>query len=287
MDDHINGKNHSIGFMDNPGVARPGNGNGNVASTGNAARLKRNLSQEAISLALKGEWERATEVNRAILELFENEVDAMNRLGKALKELARYGDAKEVLDRLVAIAPYNNIAKKNIARLAHLSDTPTVVKQVRSSGGSPQLFIEESGRSGMTVLKKMASRQVIARVAPSDAADLVLENNALNVYAGDNEYLGQIEPKLARRLIRLMYGGNKYDAAVVGINDHAVSIIVRETRRDPSLRGVCSFPVTLKAEHRVYLGEDLERYISEENLDDDDAPSIDEEAMDAEWADNE
>ena len=84
-----------------------------------------------------------------------------------------------------------------------------------------------------------------------------------------------------------MYGGNKYDAAVVGINENAVSIIVRETHRDPSLRSVCSFPSTLKAEHRVYLGDDLARYISEENLDDDDAPSIDEEAMDAEWADNE
>ena len=273
---------HSNDFTPKKEVAQPGS----IARTGNAARLKRNLSQEAISLALKGEWERATEVNRAILELYEDEVDAMNRLGKAFMELARYDDSKEILDRLVAIAPYNNIAKKNLARLAQLGDRPAVAKQVRNGGSSSQLFIEESGKSGMTVLQKMASRQVIARVAPSDAADLVLENNTLNVYAGDNEYLGQIEPKLARRLIRLMYGGNKYDAAVVGINEHAVSIIVRETHRDPSLRSVCSFPATLKAEHRVYLGDSLARYINEENLDDD-APSIDEEAMDAEWAENE
>ena len=277
MDNHTNEKILHNGVM--AGKAVPG--------TGNAAWLKRNLSQEAISLALKGEWERATEVNRAILELFEDEVDAMNRLGKALMELAQYDAAKVILERVVESAPYNSIAKKNIARLAHLGDTPALAKQVRNGGSAPQLFIEETGKSGMTVLQNMASRQVIARVAPSDAADLVLEHNTINVYAGDNEYLGQIEPKLARRLIRLMDGGNKYDAAVVGINEHAVSIIVRETHRDPSLRSVCSFPTRLKAEHRVYLGDNLARDISEENLEDDDASSIDEEAMDAEWADNE
>ena len=261
--------------------------NKEAVRSGNAVRLKRNLSHEAISLALKGEWERATEVNRAILELFEDEVDAMNRLGKALMELGQYDDAKNVLNRVVLIAPYNNIAKKNIARLTHLGETPRAAKQVRKGGAAPPLFIEESGKSGMTVLQNMASRQVIARVAPSDPANLVVEHNNINVYDGGDEYLGQIEPKLARRLIRLMYGGNKYDAAIVGINEHAVSIIVRETHRDPSLRSVCSFPTRLKEEYRVYLGENLARYINEQNLEDDDEPSIDEEAMDTGWADNE
>ena len=102
-----------------------------LARSGNGGRLKRDLSHEAISLALKGEWERATEVNRAILELFEDDVDAMNRLGKALMELAQYDDAKKILNRVVLVAPYNNIAKKNIARLTHLGETPAVAKQGR------------------------------------------------------------------------------------------------------------------------------------------------------------
>ena len=43
-------------------------------------RLKRDLSREAVNLALQGEWERATEVNKDILELFAGDVEAMNRL---------------------------------------------------------------------------------------------------------------------------------------------------------------------------------------------------------------
>lgn len=261
--------------------------NKSQARAGNVPRLKRDLTHEAVTLALKGEWERASEVNRAILELFEDDVEAMNRLGKALMEMAEYEAAKEVLVRVVHIAPYNNIAKKNLARLADLGDMPSPWKGVRKGSGVPQIFIEESGKSGTTVLQKVASRQTFARVAPSDSANLVVEGNTINVYSGDNDYLGQIEPRLGRRLIRFMNGGNKYDAAIVRVSDHAVSIIVRETHRDPSLRNVGSFPTRLKDEHRVYLGQNLVRYISEDGLDDEDEPSIDEEAMDTEWGENE
>ena len=71
----------------------------------NSTRLKRELSRDAIGLALKGEWERATEVNRAILELFADDVEAMNRLGKALMELTQYEEAKEIIAKVVQIAP--------------------------------------------------------------------------------------------------------------------------------------------------------------------------------------
>ena len=47
-------------------------------------RQKRTKSEQAISLAMKNRWEEAAQVNREILEIFPNEVDAFNRLGKAL-----------------------------------------------------------------------------------------------------------------------------------------------------------------------------------------------------------
>ena len=53
------------------------------------ARFKREKSREAIALALEGNWERATEVNKELLRLFPQDVDAMNRLGKAFLELGR------------------------------------------------------------------------------------------------------------------------------------------------------------------------------------------------------
>jgi len=260
-----------------------------LTQSANISRLKRNLSRDAIALALKGEWERASEVNRAILELFADDVEAMNRLGKAFMELGRYGEAKDVLGNVARIAPYNNIAKKNLARLDSLGSSPASTKQGRKAGSVPHMFIEESGKSGTTVLRKTASEETIARVAPSDPAHLIVENSNLNVYSRDDEYLGQVEPKLGQRLIRLMCGGNEYDAAIVSVNQQGLSVIIRETYRHRSLREVCSFPSKTKAEHRVYLGQKLLSHIREDDLDEDDEDEnvLDEEAIDTEWNDNE
>ena len=260
-----------------------------LTRSANNSRLRRDLSRDAIALALKGEWERAAGVNQAILELFEDDVDAMNRLGKAFMELIRYDDAREVLDRVARTAPYNTIAKKNLARLAQLENTPAPAKQVRKAASVLQLFIEESGKSGTTVLQKTAPSQVVARVAPSDHASLVVEQDAIKVYTRGDEYLGQIEPKLGRRLIRLMYGGNKYEAAVIGVSDQGISIIVRETYRHRSLHDVCSFPTKTKEEHRVYLSENLVRYVRDDDLEDEEEEDgvIEEDELETDWSENE
>ena len=76
------------------------------ARPGIVPRLKRDLTHEAVTLALKGEWERATEVNRAILELFEDDVEAMNRLGKALMEMGWF-----VLVVVFAVGGYFSLRK--------------------------------------------------------------------------------------------------------------------------------------------------------------------------------
>ena len=105
-----------------------------LIQSSNSTRLKRDLTRDAIDLALKGEWERATDVNRAILELFADEVEAMNRLGKAYMELGKYDDARNVLGNVARIAPYNNIAKKNLARLENPGSNPVSTKPGRKAG---------------------------------------------------------------------------------------------------------------------------------------------------------
>lgn len=239
-----------------------------IVQTKNSTKLKRDLTREAIDLALKGEWERSTEVNRAILELFDDDVDAMNRLGKALMELGQYAQARQVLDRVIGLSPYNTIAKKNLCRLTQLAAAPSPCKSGRKAAGAPQLFIEESGKSGATVLHKPACARVAASVAPGDAVKLAVQGQALNVFTRDDEYLGAVEPKLGKRLVRLMGGGNQYAAAVIGVNDRRISVIIRETLRHPSLQGVCSFPSKSRDEHNFYLGEDVLRYVDDQEPED-------------------
>ena len=254
----------------------------------NTSRLKRDLSRDAIALALEGEWERASEVNRALLDLSENDVEAMNRLGKALMELGRYSEAREVLGRATELAPYNNIAKKNLGRLELLESRPVSTMQGRKAGGIPRLFIEESGKSGTTLLRKSATGQTAARIAPGDPVTLAIEHEAINVYTREGDYLGQVEPKLGTRLIRLMRGGNRYEAAIIGVNQQGISIIIREAYRNRALQKVYSFPTRTKDEHRIYLNESLTNYARYEDLDDEDEDGvIVEDELESAWTENE
>ena len=272
-----------------------------IPAAANGAKFRRSLDREAVNFALRGEWERAAQVNRAILELFADDVEAMNRLAKALIEMGSYEEAGSVLDRLVNVAPYNNIARKNRARLEQMrSSAVATSRHARRAPfdklrGTPQLFIGESGKSASTLLQKTPRRLSPALVSPGDPVLLRPAtspggHHALNVYADDGQYLGQVDPRLGHRLSRLIMGGNTYAAAVIGVSDEGISIIIHETHRDRSLQHVASFPsraASLREPQSQRDDDPADQITFEEEADEEEEGVIDEEELQAAWSENE
>ncbi|WP_394573314.1 tetratricopeptide repeat protein [Dehalogenimonas etheniformans] len=81
------------------------------------AKLKKQHSQSAIELALSGRWRDAIAANQAILELFPQDVEALNRLGRAHMELGEYTMAQAAYKKSKEADPYNSIADRNLRRL--------------------------------------------------------------------------------------------------------------------------------------------------------------------------
>ncbi len=267
-----------------------------IPAAANGAKFRRSLDREAVEFALKGEWERAAQVNRAILELFADDVEVMNRLAKALIEMGSYEEAGSVLDRLVNVAPYNNIARKNRARLEQMrSSAVATSRHARRATGAPQLFIGESGKSATTLLQKTPRRLSPALVSPGDPVLLRPAtssggHHALNVYADDGQYLGQVDPRLGHRLSRLIMGGNTYAAAVIGVNDEGISIIIHETHRDRSLQHVASFPTraaSLREPQSQRDDDPVDQLTLEEEADEEEEGVIDEEELQSAWSESE
>ena len=245
-----------------------------TARTEKRARLRRAKSREAIGLALEGNWAQAVEVNREVLRVFPDDVDALNRLGKAFMELGRYSAARPAFEGAARIAPYNSIAKKNLERLRHLEETARPPKQGRVV--SPYLFIEERGKSCMTVLEKPATLEALGRMAAGHAVILRAREHVLLVENEQGDHLGQVESKLGMRLTRLVKGGNRYEAAIISINLQDVSVIILETYRHPDTRGICSFPTSRRDGHRkAYWTNTLLGYDVDSELDDDEALAAD------------
>ena len=110
---------------------------------------KRRQADAAIQLAMANRWEEAVAANRAILQTFPNDGDSHNRLGKALMELERYPNARKAYKKALALDPGNKIAKKNLERLNVLVKSKAA--QAETSQADPKLFIEEMGKSAITV----------------------------------------------------------------------------------------------------------------------------------------
>src|SRR6266700_8316312 len=111
-----------------------------VFQTEDRARAKKQYAEQAIQLALQGQWSEAAQLNREIVESFPTDVDAFNRLGKAMTELGRYGEARGAYMKALEIDQLNSIARKNLTRLATLSEEEAAPRPA-SQKLSPQMFI--------------------------------------------------------------------------------------------------------------------------------------------------
>ena len=205
------------------------------------SRLRRQSSKHAIALAMQGQWREAIAVNKSLIEMFPNDVDAYNRLGRAYMELGEYAQAEAAYSSAVHIDPYNTIASKNLQRLSHLKETADS-SEIDFQKLEPQHFIEEVGKAGVVQLYRLAPPEVLARNVAGDRVNLKIEGSILIAETCRGQYLGQVDPRHGQRLIRLMEGGNRYSAAIVNSSDTMLTIIIREVYQDPGQAGRLSFP---------------------------------------------
>ena len=85
-----------------------------------SARMAKSKMREAVALATESRWEEAAEINRQLLEVQPESLDAWNRLGKALLELGDAAGARDAFAESLRIDPTNVIALKNASRLAEV-----------------------------------------------------------------------------------------------------------------------------------------------------------------------
>lgn len=233
------------------------------------AKLRRRRTKEAIDLAMQGRWDEAIIANKSVIEVFPNDINAYNRLGKALAEVGRYDEAMEAYSRALEIDRNNGIARKNLRRLS-------LLKEARPAPGggnhraSPELFIEESGKAAVATLHKLASEDVLAKTSAGDQVYLRPRGQGLIVENTVGEYLGQVEPRIGVRLAKLIDGGNGYTAAIARSADNDVKVIIKEVYQHPSQAGLPSFPAQDYSGFRAYIRDSILKYEldDEEGFDD-------------------
>src|SRR6202162_1136896 len=214
--------------------------------TGKHLTPRSQYGDEAVQLAIAGKWDEAAKLNRQIVEEFGADEETQNRLGKALSELGKLKDAKAAYEAALKLNPMNSIAKKNAARINPLLHQKEGLK-VGGTRVDLNLFVEEMGKTIITALEG-ASPDICSKVAAGDVAELKIDDDGIVAETSRGVRLGTLEAKMARRLIKFMRGGNRYQGAVTGCDGSTVKLIVRETYQDPKFAGKPSFPMRRKRE---------------------------------------
>jgi len=202
------------------------------------ARLRKQLSDQAVKLAVSGRWDEAVSVNREYVRVFGEDADALNRLGKALSEVGQVSEARKAYGRSIELDPTNTIARRNLDRLAAMQDTALAAQP--PSQLDTRLFVEESGKAAVATLQAVDPARG-GLLDPGDLVDLEVQGNAVNIVTTAGEYIGMVEPRIGLRLAKMMTAGNQYSAALVSTAGD-VKVMLRETIQHPSQIGRVSFP---------------------------------------------
>lgn len=205
------------------------------------------LNQLAIDAAISSHWEEALTLNQQIIALEPSNIDALNRLARAFFELGNFTDSKKYYQLSLKTDPYNQIAAKFLKRIEAFNkhgQSETLKKMLTKSNGhtfSPDLFIEEPGKTKVVSMLKVAEPQRLSLLSSGDEVVLVAKARGVCVTDLNGEYLGVVPDDVSFQLLRLLKGGNKYKAYVKTIKTNGLSILIREVHRSSRFKNQPSF----------------------------------------------
>jgi tetratricopeptide (TPR) repeat protein len=226
----------------------------------------RAFADQAVQAALEADWTRAVDLNTRILEANTEDLEARNRLGRALLETGKLEEAKAAYADVLKAEPNNPIALRNVARLGTLIEHKTKINTTKSKT-QPRLFIEDMGKTGILRLINPAPAHIVAKYSPGAEAELRERDGLIAVHARDGELLGFLEPKVGRRLLDLINTGNQYVVAVVSNDQQNPRVAIRETLQSPENAQRISFPGhhrPAETKERAYIKGNFFRFGSED-----------------------
>lgn len=199
------------------------------------------LYQQAIDAALNSKWEEALKINRKIIKLDPQNVDALNRQAKAYMELGKPKLAKKFYSEVLKIDPYNPIALKNLKMMKAYKCDGQNHTALSHSKLSPYLFLQEPGKTKVVSLLKVAEPQKLSQAFCGMKVEMVVKNRKITIVDSSGSYLGVLPDDINYQLLKLHKGGNKYDLFIKSVRVNTLSIIIKEIFRSKKFKNQPSF----------------------------------------------
>jgi len=191
--------------------------------------IDQSLQNNAIVAALSQNWKEAIRLNTTILKQAKNDIGALCRLGYAYLKSGQIKDAKKTYEKVLSLDQYNQIAEKNLKKLATIKK-----KDMLADGGSaisPMMFLEEPGITKIVDCIHIAPPQALSTLSAGQEVLLKSKNHCIEIRTHQNTYLGALPDDISFRLLKLIESGNTYRAIVKSVEKNLLKVLIRETAR--------------------------------------------------------
>jgi len=161
-------------------------------------------------------------VNTSFLERFPRDAQALNRRGRALLELGRLQEAWDAYSEALNADPANMIARRNLQRLEMLaaSDAPVVPAAEQVSSRAAVSSSKRSADVGRRVDSRGGRCRARDRLSRR-AAELRDTRRRRDRLVARGKPLGELEQRIAQRLIDLTEAGIAFEMYALGMSGHA------------------------------------------------------------------
>lgn len=234
------------------------------------------LTNQAIQTALQGNWQEAITMNKSLIAENPQDIDALNRLALAYTIVGKIKEAKSIYLKVIHIDPLNPIALRNLKKIKEnkFSATGSATNSCINNK-----FLEEPGKTKVVELVNIAQPKIVEALRTGQSLELSIKR--LKIFALEGtQYIGVLPDDIARRLIKFMKNGCKYEAYVKSATQHKVTVFIKEIKKttkyhdQPSFTSITDSPLVLEKAERAIRGhaeeheekEDDEDYSPEEEV---------------------
>jgi tetratricopeptide (TPR) repeat protein len=202
------------------------------------------LENQAVDAAVAQKWEDAAALNKKILDIDANNVDANLRMGFAMLQLEKIKEAKKYYQKALKLQPKSPVALENLDRISILEE---------SSGGKkpgigikatldPSLFLEIPGKTRSVTLVNLGQKNHLAELDIGEKVDLKLRKRKIEIRTMNGDFIGYLPDDVSKRIIFFIEAKSEYSAHVKEANSTKVVIFVKEEKKGAKVAHYSSFP---------------------------------------------
>ena len=202
------------------------------------------LIAQALNASTSCLWKEAVKFNLEILKENKEDTEALNRLAHAYKELGQIKESLIAYRKVLKLDRFNPIAQKNLKFLQAMPKNLKKTNPILNPQNTSETFLEEPGKTKIVNLINLAPLSVLMGLSCGTQANFIIKRHTVTVVDPNGSYLGALPDDLSAKLMKLINGGNRYEAFIKTVAKKTLTVFVRELFRSSRFKHQPSFPVT-------------------------------------------